>query len=49
MGLSVRNATIPHNLFADEQVIIAKDKDNAEYIKKINRRMSDVGLKCKYS
>jgi hypothetical protein len=34
MGLSVWNATIPHHPFADDQVIIAQDKDNVEYITK---------------
>lgn len=34
MGLSVRNATIHHHLLADDQVIVAQDKDNAEYITK---------------
>jgi hypothetical protein len=34
MGLSVRNAKIPHHLFADDQVTTAQDKDDAAYIKK---------------
>jgi len=34
MGLSVWNAKIPHHLFADDQVITAQDKDDAEYTTK---------------
>jgi len=33
MGLPVENKTIQHLLFVDDQVIMARDKDDAEYMK----------------
>jgi len=47
MGLPAGNQTIYHHLFADDQVIIAQDKGDAEYDTKINRRISETGLICK--
>jgi len=49
MGLSTGNQTIHHHRFADDQVIIAQDKGDAEYDTKINRIISEMGLICKYS
>jgi len=48
MGLPTGNQTIHHHLFSDDQVIMAQDKGDAEYDTKINRRMSEMGLICKY-
>jgi hypothetical protein len=48
MGLPNGNQTIHHHLLSDDQVIIAQDKGDAEYDTKINRRMSEMGLICKY-
>lgn len=49
MGLPAGNQTIHHHLFADDRVIIAQDKGDAEYDTKINRRISEMELICKYS
>jgi hypothetical protein len=49
MGLPAGNQTIYHHLFADDQVITAQKKGDAEYDTKINRRISEMGLICKYS
>jgi hypothetical protein len=48
MELPMGNETIHHHLFSDDQVIMAQDKGDAEYDTKIYRRMSEMGLICKY-
>jgi hypothetical protein len=49
MGLPAGCQTIRHHFFKDDQVIIAQDKGDAEYDTNINRRISEMGLICKYS
>ena len=49
MGLSVGNDTIHQLLLADNHAIIAQDKGDGEYMLKINRKKSEMGLECKYS
>ena len=49
MGLSVGNDTIHQLLLADNHAIIAQDKADGEYMVKINRKKSEMGLECKYS
>jgi hypothetical protein len=48
MGLPIGNQTRHHH-FADDKVITAQDEDAVYMAKEINRRISEMGLKCKYS
>jgi hypothetical protein len=49
MGLAVGDQTIQCYLFVGDEVTIAQDKEDAEYMTKINRRISQMGFECKYS
>jgi hypothetical protein len=37
------------NFFVYDPYVIAQDKEEAECDKRINRRISEMGFKCKYS